>query len=177
MRPGTGQGPRVGGGDAKIGGEASDNDTFHDCSPSRPGNPRSLSLGPPQSTHFTDSPLPPREGKRLVQGHTAGKVAGPAIKQRCKVHVTLPSGASFPLNPSPIGSISCSRVGIRAAAPSSDPGSPPPRFLFPPTLNTQVRDPRCVHAAPGKPCRLQGHPPEGPELPFQKKRREKKRKR
>lgn len=133
------QGPLLGGEDTEIKGEAIDNDTSHYCAPSRPGSPHSLSLGPTQSTHFTDSRLRLREGKRFVQGHTASKVAGPGIKHRCKVHVILPSGASFPLNSSPIGSISCSRVGIKAAtppppAPGSNQGSP--RFLFPPTLRT-----------------------------------------
>lgn len=170
------QGPLLGGEDAEIKGEAIDNDTSHYCAPSRPGSPHSLSLGPTQSTHFTDSHLRLREGKRFVQGHTASKVAGPGIKHRCKVHVILPSGASFPLNSSPIGSISCSRVGIKAATPLC-PHRAPTRevpgssFLPPLGQDTQVRYPLCVNTAPGKPCRLQEHPPDCTELPLKKKKR------
>lgn len=157
----------------------SGNDPSHDCAPSRPGSPRSLSLGLTQSTHFPASQLRLREGKRFVQGHTACKVAGPGIKHRCKVHVILPSGASCPLNPSPIGSISCSRAGIKAA-PHTTPAPGLPReksgFLLLPTLNpghTGSR-PAVCDRAPGKPCRLQERPPGCTELPLKKKKRRKK---
>lgn len=44
-------------GDAEIGGQVTDNETAQYCAPFRPGSPCSLSLGRPQSTHFTDRHL------------------------------------------------------------------------------------------------------------------------
>ena len=119
-----------------------------------------------RATRFRDRRLRLREGKRLAQGHTASKWPSKELNPGTKSSLHSPAGPPSRSSPPPPAPFL--RQGEDQSPPPWAPvrevlGSsflpPPPCPHLPATQDVQVRDPRCVCAAPGKPCRLQGHPP------------------